>query len=60
YMDVFCNPARRPRFAVHGKLPLPKSKSEAGCTGWGKAERQKARLDPVIRSFSRIIGTLSG
>ena len=45
------NPARRPQFAVHGELPLPKLKTEAGCTGWGKAERQKARPDPVLCSI---------
>ena len=32
------NPARRPQFAVHGKLPLPKLKSEACCTGGGKSK----------------------
>jgi len=48
------NPARRPRFAVHGKSPLPKLKSDAGCKGKGKAksktlaERQKGRADPVF------------
>ena len=26
------NPARRPQFSVHGKLQLPKLKSEAACT----------------------------
>jgi len=38
------NPARRPQFAVHGKLPLPKSKSDAGCTGWGKAEIKNQKM----------------
>ena len=55
-MEVFCNPARRPRFAVHGKSTIPNSKTEAGCTRWCKAERQKTRPDPILyKNISKFV-----
>ena len=41
YREVFVIPAHRPQFAVHGELTLSKLNSEAGSTGWGKAEIKK-------------------